>query len=200
MVVVVFVWAVVVEFGLWLLVGVGLWLLLLLLLWRVAVLLGLVAVGLVGRWLGVVVILVIRLQLLLLLGMRKMSVSHTPRASSGAKDKPEVGTVVDCRSNADSDDDGYCTLAARGPRARRVVMVGCNPPCSVAVAKVGVKVAEVGGDWRCMVVGVGWLVDEGGSFALQRSNRLLPYPYHCLSRFCTCVKVYKEVMYKAADE
>lgn len=53
-------------------------------------------------------------------------------------------------------------------------MVGCNRPCSVAAAKVAVEVAEVGGDWRCMVVGVGWLEGEGGSFALQRSNRLLP--------------------------
>lgn len=105
-----------------------------------------------------------------------------------------MGTVAGCRSNADWDDDGYYTPAARAPRARRAGRVGCNPPCSVAVVKVGVKVAEVaevGGDWRCMVVGVGWLAGEGGSFALQRSNRLLPYSYQYLYRLCFEVKVYK---------
>ena len=47
--------------------------------------LGVVAVDLVGRWLGVGVILLIRLQLLLLRVMRKMSVSHTPRLRVGRK-------------------------------------------------------------------------------------------------------------------
>ena len=55
---------------------------------------------------------------------------------------------------------------------RRALMVGGSPSCSVdSVAKAVEKVAELG---RCMVVGLGCLVDEGGSFGLRCSSRLLP--------------------------
>ena len=39
------------------------------------------------------------------------------------------------------------------------------------MAKAVVKAAELGG---CMVVGLGCLADEEGSFALRRSSRLQP--------------------------
>ena len=93
------------------------------------------------------------------------------------KDIPEVGTGADCRNNAGWGSYGYCTPAAM---ARRVVVAESNPSCSVDVAKVAVKVAEPEPEpvrsWRCMVVvGLGCLEDEGGSFALRCSSRLLPY-------------------------
>ena len=55
---------------------------------------------------------------------------------------------------------------------RRALMVGGNPSCwAAAVAEAVEKVAEL--EW-CMVVGLGCLVDEGGSFGLRCSIRLLP--------------------------
>ena len=84
-----------------------------------------------------------------------------------------MDTEAGCCSNAGLDDDeGCCTPAARVPMGRRALMVGGNPSCSVdAVAKAVVKAAELGG---CMVVGLGCLADEEGSFALRRSSRLQP--------------------------
>ena len=88
------------------------------------------------------------------------------------KEIPEVGTDAGCRNNAGLGNDGYCTPAAM---ACRVVAVGSDPSCFVDVAKVVVMPAELGRSWRCMVVvGLGCLEGEGGSFALQCSNRLLP--------------------------
>ena len=55
---------------------------------------------------------------------------------------------------------------------RRALMVGGSPSYwAAAVAKAVVKVAELE---RCMVVGLGCLVDEGGSFGLRCSSHLLP--------------------------
>ena len=93
------------------------------------------------------------------------------------KDIPEVGTDADCRNSAGWGNDGYCTPAAM---ARRVVVGESNPSCFVDVAKVAVKVAEPEPvrSWRCMVVvGVGCLEDEGESFALRCSSRLLSYSF-----------------------
>ena len=113
-----------------------------------------------------------------------------------------MGVDAGYRSNADLGDDGYCTPAARVPKARRVVMVDNYPSYSVAVAvaEVAVKVAELGCSWRCKVVVVGWLAGEEGSFALLHSNRLLPCFDITLCRFSMCVEcVCSESMYEAVD-
>ena len=55
---------------------------------------------------------------------------------------------------------------------RRALTVCGNPSWSVgAVAEAVVKAAELE---RCMVVELGCLVGEEGSFALRRSSRLQP--------------------------
>ena len=83
-----------------------------------------------------------------------------------------MDTAAGCCNNAGLDDDGYCTPAARGPMPRQALTVDGNPSCSVgAVAKAVVKAVELG---RCMVVGLGCLVGEEGSFGLRCSSRLQP--------------------------
>ena len=76
-----------------------------------------------------------------------------------------------CRSNAGWGGDGCCTPVAMGCR---VVVVGNNLFCSLAVAKTVAEVAGIVRSWRCMVVVLGWLGGEGGSLAIRRSSRLLP--------------------------
>ena len=82
-----------------------------------------------------------------------------------------MGTDASCRSNVGLGDCGYCRTAAR---ARRAVVVDSNPSCSLAVAISVAEVAELARSSHCMEVGLGWLEDEEGSSALQRSSRLLP--------------------------
>ena len=98
------------------------------------------------------------------------------------KDIPEVGTDADCHNNAGWGNDGYCRLAAM---ARQVAAAESYPSCSVDVAKVVVMVAELGRSWHCMVVvGLGCLEDEEGSFALRCSSRLLSYSDIIRSTLC----------------
>lgn len=150
-----------------------------LLLWVVAVrLLWVVAVGLVGRLLGVGVVLGIGLLLMLLLLLVVMQYTSVfAKLLVGlewSEDEPEVGSDASCRSNAGLGDVGYCTPAAMAPRA--VVVVDRNLSwCSLAVARVVAVVAGLGRSWHCMEeVGLGWLEDEGESSALRRSSRSLP--------------------------
>ena len=160
--------------------------LLMLLLGRVGgLLLWVVAVGLVGRLLGVGVVLGIGLLLLLLLllvVMRYTSVfANLLVGLEWSENEPEVGSDASCRSNAGLGDVGYCTPAAMAPRAV-VVVDRILSWCSLAVARVVAVVAGLGRSWHCMEeVGLGWLEDEGGSSALRRSNRLLPYLMMCSS-------------------
>lgn len=94
------------------------------------------------------------------------------------KDIPEVGIDGGCRNNAGWGNDGYCTLAAMAPQ---VAAGESYPSCSVDVVKVVVMVAELGRSWRCMVVvGLGCLEGEGGSFAPRYSSRLLS----CSDKIC----------------